>query len=148
MKKLLSILFILPFLSCSIEAEQSLDKDVVGDWVLVQTWGQFAGSDATGADMPFQETYHLDKDGTFLKIRIQDGEELKSTGTYKISKTGWTIDGDGAGVFIELQHESRNPLVANCTLTVTEHLYLTTEGALRSTHEACDGLGVLYEKLD
>ena len=100
MKKFLSIFFILPFLSCSIEAEQSLDQNTVGDRVLVQTCGQFAGSDETGADMPFQESYHLNEDGTFLKIRLQDGEELESRGAYELSKTGWTIDGDGAGVFI------------------------------------------------
>ena len=147
MKKFLIVLFILPFISCSTETDPSSDPDLNGEWVLVKTWGQFAGSDQTGSDMPFQETYHLNADGTFLKIRVQDGEELEATGPYELLETGWTIDGDGAGVFIELQHESRTPLVANCTQTSTENLYLTTEGKLRSTHEACDGLGVLYEKV-
>ena len=148
MKKLLLILFILPFLSCSVEAEEPVNKNVVGDWVLVKTWGQFGGSDQTGSEMPFQETYHLKADGTFVKIRTQDGEALQVTGTYELAETGSTIDNDGAGVFLEFHHETENSILANCTQTLIESLYLTTDGNLRSTYEACDGLGLLYDKLN
>ena len=148
MKKFLLILFILPFLSCSVEAEEPVDTNVVGDWVLVKTWGQVAGSDQTGSEMPFQETYQLNADGTFVKIRTQDGEALQVTGSYEVAKTGSTIDNDGAGVFVELHHETQNSILANCTQSLIEHLYLTTDGNLRSTYEACDGLGLLYEKIN
>ena len=148
MRKLLTILFIAPFLSCSIETDEPVVPNIVGEWVLVQTWGQFRGSEQTGAEMPFQETYQFNEDGSFVKTRVRDGEELEARGTYHLPETGWTVHGEAIIAFIEVEHESENPLLANCTSTLTEHLYLTTSGKLKSTHEACDGLGVLYEKLD
>ena len=147
MKKILIILFVLPFLSCSTEAEKSVDPGLVGQWVLTQTSGQFQGSEKTGSEMPFQESYYLNDDGSFLKIRHIAGEELHAEGTFELSETGSTINGEDVIIFVELEHGSINPLIANCTSTLTEHLYLASAQQLISTYEACDGLGLVYQKL-
>ena len=148
MKKLLAILFITSFISCSVEAEDPEELDVVGDWVLVQTTGSFDWSPQTGSDMPFQETYSLKDDGSFLKVRLRDGEESEATGTYTLPEDGQTINGEEVITFVEFHYEEQNPLIANCTQTLVEELYLTTKGKLISTYEACDGLGLKYEKLN
>lgn len=147
MKKILCFLITIPFLSCSAETNRPAVSEIFGEWVLVKTWGQFPGSEQYGEEKPFQETYYLNEDGTFLKVRLMDGEELEATGTYDISETGSTIDHDGAGVFLEMQYEVENPLIASCS-SLIEYLYLTKYGKLRSTHEACDGLGLLYQKVN
>ncbi len=148
MKKLLLILFISSILSCTMEAEQPVENDLMGEWVLVKTTGQFSAVEYTGNDMPFQESYHLQEDGTFLKLRMNDGEQIEATGTYEFLEDGYTIYGEEVRKFIEFQYESENELIANCTRSFTEHLYFTTGGELISTYQACDGLGLYYEKMD
>ena len=148
MKKLLTIFFIVPFLSCSTEAEKTVDPKLVGEWVLIQTSGQIPDSEKTGLEMPFQESYFLKEDGSFSKIRHIEGEELMANGTYALSETGSTINGEEVMVFVELEHESINPLIANCTSTLTEHLYVASDRTLISTYETCDGMGLMYQKLN
>lgn len=141
MKKLLSILCIIPFLSCSTMEEEIVDLDIFGDWILVQTSGQVPNSQQTGADMPFQETYTLNRDRSFTKIRIDDGVQLTATGVFELAETN-----NGENKFIYFHHDSKSILLATCFNALTEYLYFTPAGKLISTHNQCDGLGLEYEK--
>ncbi|WP_051286374.1 hypothetical protein [Salinimicrobium terrae] len=121
-------MFILPLLSCSIETDGPLDPGMPGDWVLVQTSGQVKNSVQTGSDMPFQEAYTLNADGTFTKTRIHDGEVLKATGTYEISETSNEMQSPEVNVYVYFHHDKQSMLVATCySSSLTEHLYLTTD---------------------
>lgn len=97
--------------------------------------------------MPFQETYYLEADGSFLKVRYIQGEELKVEGNFALTDTGSTITEEGIIAFVQFEHGSLNPIIANCSSTLTEHMYLTSGQKLVSTYEACDGLGLQYQKL-
>lgn len=148
MKKSLFILFAAVFLSCSDKEEPSVEPNLIGEWVLVQTEGQFAGSKQTGSEMPFQETYVLQNDGSFTKTRLKDGEEIKATGTFEVTETSEFLHVEEAIASVFFHHNTQNPLIATCySSSLTEELYLTTGGELISLHHTCDGLGLQYEQI-
>ncbi len=146
MKNLFSILLILPFLSCSIDSENSLKPELLGDWVLVQTSGQIINSIQTGADMPFQENYSLKSDSTFIKTRNTDGEIMTVSGTFEVKPKGET-SGSDLQFYVLFHHQVNSPLLSTCFSSfLTEHLFLTTRGRLISSYNQCDGPGLEYEK--
>ena len=141
-------MFIIPFLSCSTEEEPAVaEYNLMGEWVLVQTSGQVPDSEETGEDMPFQETYTVNEDGSFTKTRITEGEEKTATGTYEVSETTEVIN-DEEVKLVYFVHESESLLATCSSSTLTEDLYLTPDGKLISLYMECDGIGLQYEKLD
>lgn len=149
MKKLLtlSVLFF-TLHSCSIETDTLPELDPLGTWKLVRTHGQVPNSERTGSEMPFQETYLLLEDGTFVKKREQDGITTQISGTYILDEEGFTSQWGSPMWFIKMQYEERSLLIASCTSSqLEEELYFTMDHRLISTHDSCDGLGLEYRKI-
>lgn len=151
MKQLLLLLIItLSLNACSFEngvdmessREQSDTGAVEQKWKLVQMSGNFTDKPpTTGSDMPWQEYYILYSDSTFLKSRTVDGVEEQAGGTYAFV----TLED---GKYLELSYASDNDLIGNCTQEAKEFLFFEREDKLIDTWRACDGPGLVYERVE
>ena len=111
-------------------------------WQLIEMSGPIATvPPTTGSDMEYQEYYLLYSDKTFMKSREWDNAVTKETGTYTL-----IILSDGK--YLELIYESNNDLIGNCTGESKELLYLNSENKLIGTWWACDGPGLVYERVE
>ena len=112
-------------------------------WQLIEMSGSIATvPPSTGSDMYWQEYYLLYSDNTFIKFRkLEDNVVTKGTGNYAL-----VILSDGK--YLELIYESNNDLVGNCTGDANELLYLNSENKLIGTWSACDGPGLIYERVE
>ena len=116
--------------------------------MLVQTEGQVPDSKQTGTEMPFQENYVLLNDGSFIKTRLDDGEEMRATGTFELKETSESVNAEEAIATVLFHHNNENPLIATCySSSLTEELYLTNDEKLISLYHTCDGLGLEYEQI-
>jgi hypothetical protein len=137
MKKLL-FLFVIILISCSKEFD--LDK-FPQEWKLTSMSGNqiTPTSIITGAEMPWQETYILNSDGTFTKSRNRDGIITNASGTFEF-KNGPNEK------YLELSFLTGISLVASCTLG-KEILLVISETKLQGTWSSCDGIGLEYERI-
>jgi len=119
------------------DAESYLEK-----WQLVEMSGDLAEvKPATGSDMAWQEYYLLYEDDTFKKVRERDGNVKEASGTYEFVTLS---DGE----YLELTYPSENELIGNCTGEPEELLRVESESKLIGTWWACDGPGLVYEKVE
>lgn len=111
-------------------------------WVLVEMSGQVPNSTTTGDDMPWQEYYILNADGTFLKHRDYIGSNREGTGTFRFIT-------DENGEFLELNYSEANDIVGSCGSSKQhEELSLKANNTLIGTWWACDGPGLKYERAE
>lgn len=137
-------LFILS--SCSSDNDEIVKSKFLGEWELIRTTGQFEGSERTGAEMEWQETYILRENGTFSKTRIRDNETDVAEGTFIIHDEDYT-HGQSGIAHISMVYTSENNLVATCySDKLQEELIFITDELMESTWEQCDGLGLEYAK--
>lgn len=123
------------------------NSEYTGEWVLVKMEGSMAGTETTGEDIFWQETYTLRLDGTFVKTRTVDGVTTEVTGVYTVEDYEPHPMEDGTlEKFIVMTHSSENDIVASCSSSVQEYLYFTLEERMISTFRQCDGPGLTYEK--
>lgn len=108
-------------------------------WVLVKMTGNMQGSQTTGQDMEWQETYLLRADGSFTKTRITGSETLEAEGTYEAKNSS------GEELLV-LTFNEDSAIIGNCTGDNKETLQLTSDATLQSSWFACDGPGLYYEK--
>lgn len=144
MKKLLfiSALFLL-LTSCSAD-DDIKDISFTGEWKLVRT--SALGMVQTGAEMEWQETYILRADGTFKKTRVRDGETITAEGTYRIENVVPTQDREIIAR-IAMVYPEGNPIIATCySDKLEEDLFFRTEDLMVSNWQACDGLGLEYQR--
>ncbi len=121
----------------NLSAEQNLQK-----WKLVEMSGNVANvPPSTGSSMAWQEYYELRPDHTFVKSREQDSGVIEETGTYAFVTLP---DGE----YLELTYDADNDLIGNCTSDSKELLFLQAENKLIGTWQACDGPGLVYEKVE
>ena len=143
MKKI-GILLLLASLviSCSKNNETETIISSIEFYELVKMSGSFAGSEATGTEMEWQETYTLNtKDSTFTKTRYVNDYILKANGTFSYK----TIDNQK---YIQLLFNKDTELIGNCYNNLLETLAIIENGTkLISTWSACDGPGLEYNKL-
>jgi len=142
MKKIVSILFIMSLIvSCSKDKELETITNFSEYYELVKMTGSFSGSETTGSQMEWQETYILNtKEGTFSKSRLFNNILTEERGTY----TYITIDNQN---YIEFTFNNDSDIIGNCTGNLKETLLvLEDDNKLVSTWGACDGPGLEYQK--
>jgi hypothetical protein len=103
--------------------------------------GGMIPSTTTGEDMSWQETYTLNADGTFVKLRKVKGASGQEEGRGKYS-----IDTKDNEKYIILDYASDNTLIANCTIEPRERLKIVSESkVLGNDWLPCDGPSLEYE---
>lgn len=139
--KHLSLLLCLLILSCTDEDHLVFDGNTDQEWRLVSMSGS-DGSVAKGAEMEWQETYRFGADGTFTKTRTANGETLFGSGRFERAEAN-------NEQLVELAYSEANAIVGSCLGQESETLILDDNNArLRSTWLACDGPGLIYERVD
>lgn len=154
MKNFLFILSIVVFSSCTSERKQvqnsdSAEDDIVADlsvenlpqkYKLVQMSSMMVNSETSGDDMPYQETYLLNEDMTFLKSRKQEGVTTSASGIFK------KIVNDYGENLLIFTYTSDSNLIENCLNNYEERLRIVEDDNLNGTANACDHPSKLYEK--
>jgi hypothetical protein len=150
MKKLILLLALLTTIySCTKETDDLADTiEYTGKWELVKMTGSATGSESTGSDMAWQETYIINEDETFVKTRVRGDSTIAVSGTYKFTEEGLMDESESdVIIYIELSHNTDNKIIGNCySNRKIEYLYFTSNNKLKSTWEACDGPGLEYVK--
>lgn len=138
----ITIIFLLYSCSKSDDGVQPIsftENKFPQEWKLVKmTIGMIPNSETSGQEMPMQETYVFNEEGSFSKTRIVDGDSTTVQGTFIYQETKEAII---------LEHNSINKLIGNCSSKKkTEYLYfLKGDAYLHSDWHACDGPSLLYE---
>ncbi|MBP1838886.1 hypothetical protein [Formosa algae] len=141
-KKILYVILIGILTACGHDDDTTTQEtDLVGDWILIQISGRIEGSETSGADMEWQETYSLYTDGTFEKTRIQDSTTTVAAGTYTYSES---TNGD----FLEFNFSTDSDIIGSCFSNLKEEMVFDSENTFSSSWIACDGPGLIYEKAD
>ncbi len=138
MNKILIFLFVIILTSCSKELD--LDK-FPQEWKLISmSYDQIAPTIIkTGSEMEWQETYTLNSDGTFKKSRNRDGIISVASGTFVLKD----ISNEK---YFELSFITGISLLASCT-PGKEMLWVRSETKMQGTWNACDGIGLEYERI-
>ena len=142
MKKIVSIFFIVSLLfSCTNDNEVENSTGFLEVFELVKMTGSFGGSETTGSDMEWQESYRLNtQDSTFIKLRLFNQDIFEATGTY----TYKIIEGQD---FIEFSYYEDASIISNCAGDLKEVLLILEDGQkLKGTWGACDGPGLEYRR--
>ena len=147
-KALLFALALAPVVSCQKEDAAKAPAPALAPapaypqtWQLVKLTGQMPGYIKTGADLPWQETYVFQADGTFTKTRQQGPAVAGARGTFAVQ------DFSGSPYAV-LTYAAPSPLIGSCTASQgTETLAVRADDTLVSTWQACDGPGLEYKKV-
>ncbi|WP_221394596.1 hypothetical protein [Dyadobacter sp. NIV53] len=111
-------------------------------WQLVSMTGNVANiPPQTGSDMSWQEFYLFNADGTFSKTRERDGVTKTITGKFSFKNIGQEN-------YMELTYDEDSELIGNCYATATEELIIKSDIQLANTWNACDGPGLMYNKVE
>ncbi|MBC9794866.1 hypothetical protein [Sinomicrobium weinanense] len=109
-------------------------------WELFKTKGAFEGSEATGEDMEWQETYMLYSDSTFTKTRVKKNGTMTGHGTFSI------VENEGEVFFSLTYTDKDNPIIVSCSGNNEEHLYFRPdEEALINGAVICDWGSSFYK---
>ncbi len=150
MKKLILLLALLTTIySCTKETDDLADTiEYTGKWELVKITSSWEGSESTGSDMEWQETYDINEDKTFTKTRTRGDSTIIVSGTYTYTEEGLLDESESDFViYIEFTHNTDNDIIGTCySRSTTESLYFTSNNKLISTWNACDGPGLEYVK--
>lgn len=103
--------------------------------------GNMPDSETSGDRMAWQESYVLNEDLSFRKVREQSGETKEASGTYAFVNLS-------DGQYLELTYNAESELIGNCTGDAKELLRLEDENRLTGTWQACDGPGLVYERVN
>lgn len=146
---IITLLVLASLYSCTKESDDSLEPlNYVGSWKLVKMTGNWIGSEYTGSDMAWQETYLINDDATFTKTRVNEDTTIIASGTYNFAEDGLLDESEvDIRTYIEFSYETANAIIGNCYSNRNiEYLYFTSNNKLISTWEACDGPGLEYAK--
>lgn len=112
-------------------------------WELVRMTGQFADSELTGANMPWQEFYLLESDSTFLRWRENDGKKSEEIGTFSFKESQFNE------LMMTLKYDRPNDLVGSCYGSKTkEVLWIKSNDKMQNTWNECDGPGLEYKRAE
>ncbi|KPM32298.1 Hypothetical protein I595_1948 [Croceitalea dokdonensis DOKDO 023] len=137
----ITVLLLFFIVSCSKEDRLVFDASTNQEWRLVSMSGS-DGSVTQGESMEWQESYLFRTDGTFTKSRTADGGTLNASGSFERKE----MNGEKQ---LLLNYTEANGIVGSCFGTANETLILDNdEKRLRSTWLACDGPGLIYERID
>jgi hypothetical protein len=111
-------------------------------WQLVSMQGNVANiQPVTGSKMSWQEFYLFNADSTLSKTRERDGVSKTITGKFSFKEIG-------KEQYLELTYQTDSDLIGNCYSTPTEELFLKSDTQLASTWQACDGPGLIYNRIE
>ncbi|MBL3654731.1 hypothetical protein [Fulvivirga sediminis] len=120
------------------DKEEQSPENTEMTWKLVKMTGNMQGSERTGSEMEYQESYSFSDDNTFTKERSHEGKVKEAKGKYeKVEKNGEK--------YFELTFDGDSELIGNCTGDNKEFLYFQSENTISSSWSACDGPGLIYE---
>ena len=141
-----SLLFLMVLIACDSPGESSenlvFDENSIQQWKLVKMTGSFSGSETTGMDMEWQETYDFNTNLSFTKTRISKNGAMSASGTFRIEE-------QNGETFLLLTYAEQSTIVGSCLGKDSETLVLTNKSqSLQSTWWACDGPGLFYERFD
>ena len=127
--------------SCSNNDETETITNFMEYYQLVKMTGSFNGSETTGSEMEWQETYILNsKVSTFIKTRFVNNVTFEARGTYSYK----TIEDQR---YIEFNFNEDSDIISNCTGDLKEALLVLDNGEkLVAIWGACDGPGLEYQK--
>lgn len=141
MKQRILFLFIISLIvSCSSDDDATVDSEFIGNWILIEMSTGEQGSETTGSNMEWQETYKLNADGTFLKSRTRNGVLTEVSGTYLSTN-------NSNSSFLELNFDNENDIVGSCLSEIQEVMNFQSETIFINYWDACDGARLTYEKV-
>ena len=144
MKKSILLLGLFIFIfNCNNSGDvDDIDRfDITGTWKLVEMNGSLPNSTTTGPDMEWQETYVLNGTGTFTKTREHEGETISAIGTYSL------LEGNNE-MQLQLEFLENSSIIGSCYADNSETMTFESEEVFFSTWQACDGPGLIYEKVN
>ncbi|WP_124980423.1 hypothetical protein [Nonlabens xiamenensis] len=142
---MLRYLFILVLIFANSCGSQGADTDtsskaVPGIYTLNEIIGGRAGGELKGDKLPFEETYKFRSDGTFIRLRKDQGQSIELTGTYELKSYA-------SEQHIELSYDQNSDIVGNCSgKEKWESFYINEQNALQNNWMACDGPGYVYTR--
>jgi hypothetical protein len=144
MKKLLVFVFLgFGILSCSNPDDFGLDSTqfIYTDqkWELVRMTGNIEGSETTGDEMEWQESYVFSPNGTFLKTRTTDTEFSEATGTFEVIEKDEDMEH-----YLNLTYETGKTILGSCNGDGAEVLRYLSLKRIANTWNMCDGPGLEY----
>lgn len=123
-------------------AAKSISEKFPQKWQLVSIKGNIANMPPqTGSKMDWQEFYLLNADGTISKTRERDGVIKTITGKYSSKSIGKEN-------FLEVTYDSDSDIIGNCYGSPTEELFVKSDIQFESTWQACDGPGLVYNRVE
>ncbi|HET7360353.1 MAG TPA: hypothetical protein VFI78_00300 [Salinimicrobium sp.] len=148
-----TIIFVLIALiySCTTDPIESTEKDltgisVTGKWKVIKATHSMSCEEKPDTILPFQESYLLNGDGTFVKTRIENEDTLTVSGTYAFVEG--TQAYKSADYYIKLKHPSESTIIVNCENSLNEYLFFTEDQNLKNNANACDRMYLEYQKAD
>ncbi len=146
MKKLLFVSLLMSILfSCSNDDDTGnafIADQFPQKWQLIEMTGSIADMPPlTGDNLEWQESYLLQSDNTFIKSRERDNVTTEAKGAF-------TIKSDAGGSFAELTYETENSLIENCSVELKEIMRFNSVNRMSGISQACDGPGLLYERIE
>lgn len=142
---LISILVLLSSCSSDDETNQNkpnlaFDLQATQTWNLEQMTSSADGSETTGEDMEWQESYVFNPDFTFNKTRVTSIRTFFAEGSF-------TLDDGSDTLLLILSFTNPNDIVGSCSGQQRENLLLSEDlRSLRSNWIACDGPSLFYER--
>jgi len=137
------------FYSCTKETDDMAEiLEYTGKWELIKMTGSLEGSEYTGLDMEWQESYMINENRTFTKTRIQGDEIITISGTYSINDEE-SFDESESEVknYIRMFYDTKSSIISSCGFeSETEFLYFISNKNLVNTWNSCDGPGLEYIK--
>jgi hypothetical protein len=128
--------------SCSSDDSSNNSELVLtGNWKLIEMTGSVPNSETTGAEMEWQETYTFQSDGSFQKSRTREGVITEASGTFN-----WIESSDER--ILELSYNQESTIIGSCYQNNTETMGFQSNTVFSSSWNACDGPGLIYEKVD
>jgi hypothetical protein len=111
-------------------------------WQLIKISSDQVPNDSgtTGTDMPYQELYLLNSDGTFIKSREKDGITTEASGSFSV------IESEGEKYFELIYNSSNDPLISSCS-PGKEVLWIKSEKTIVGTWSYCDGPILEYQRI-
>lgn len=146
---IITLLVLASLYSCTKESDDTLEPvNYVGSWKLVKMTGNWIGSEYTGSDMAWQETYLINDDATFTKTRVNEDTTIIASGTYNFAEDGLLDESEvDIRTYIVFTYDAPNNIIGSCfSNSTTENLYFDSKNKLISTWNACDGPGLEYAK--
>ncbi|MCX2743053.1 hypothetical protein OO013_04210 [Mangrovivirga sp. M17] len=116
------------------------ETPIEGKWELTKMEAQRTRTEITKEDIPYEEFYVFNSDGSFTKTRITNDEVESASGRYTKENTNdWK--------HLKLVYSEDSQLIDNCTGEAVEHLAIE-QNELKGGSAPCDGPALYYSPVN